>query len=279
MSKNTLRSGQIITTFGPGALLDLPESAVIIGGLEGWKYDREAIPVIEEPRLLQVLKRQLPNNPPSGFRSPPIEKDNVLPGGFEPNITAWEFPEWFVVQRSVVAADRTKKRRLIHKSQLTGRRFRNDEGNWESVVPIRFVRSCKRGHIDDIDWKAFVHEQNEVECLRPMWIEERGTSGALADNWIVCECGASRSMSVAAKEKAHALGFCSGRRPWLGPYSAESCSHPAKLLIRSASNAYFPQIMSVISIPNTTNELVELVGRMWNKGLKMVEKIPISYRW
>jgi len=32
-----LRLSQVITTFGPGAMLDLPESSVIIGGLEHWQ--------------------------------------------------------------------------------------------------------------------------------------------------------------------------------------------------------------------------------------------------
>ena len=26
-----------------------------------------------------------------------------------------------------------------------------------SVVPIRFIRACKNGHMGDIDWRYFVH--------------------------------------------------------------------------------------------------------------------------
>ena len=39
MSKNQLRSSQVVTTFGPGAMVDLPDTSVIIAGLDSWKYD------------------------------------------------------------------------------------------------------------------------------------------------------------------------------------------------------------------------------------------------
>ena len=54
-----------------------------------------------------------------------------------------------------------------------------------------------------------------------------------------------------------ALGSCDGSRLWLGPFTKETCGEPNRLLIRSASNAYFPQMMSVISLP----ERDEAVGR------------------
>ena len=31
-----IRQSQIVTTFGPGAMVDLPDHAVIIGGLDHW---------------------------------------------------------------------------------------------------------------------------------------------------------------------------------------------------------------------------------------------------
>src|SRR5438270_212125 len=38
-----IRQSQIITTFGPGAMVDLPRYAVVIGGLEHWKSRGPAI--------------------------------------------------------------------------------------------------------------------------------------------------------------------------------------------------------------------------------------------
>ena len=44
----------------------------------------------------------------------------------------------------------------------------------------------------------------------------------------------------------------------------EICHEPNRLLIRTASNAYFPQIMSVISLPDRNQELREAVEQVWD---------------
>lgn len=277
MAKDTLRSGQLITTFGPGAMVDLPDHAVVIGGLDSWNYDAsEPPPIIEEPRLLANLGQRL-ENPPDHFRRPPAATDREK--GFSPNITVWRFPQWFVVQKAEPLKDGGKRRRMIPKVQLTKGRFIDDQGKKQAVVPVRFVQSCNKGHVDDIDWQAFVHPDATSPCTHPMWMVEKGTSGTLADTLIVCSCGEKpRSVSQASRRDLKALGSCKGRRPWLGPASKESCGEPGRLLIRSASNAYFPQIMSVISIPETGGALVELVGRLWEKGLSLVGSgtLPLS---
>ena len=268
MAKDSIRSGQLVTTFSPGSMVDLPDSAVIVAGLDHWNYDAgEPPPLVEEPRLLATLRQQL-DNPPSHLRKPPPAKDRDK--GFTPHVTAWQFPEWFVVQRGESMAGGGKRRRLVPKQLLQQGRFLDDHGKRQPVVPVRFVQSCSKGHVDDIDWLSFVHPDAEAPCTYPMWMEERGTSGTLAYTWIVCGCGKERSMSQAARRQLKALGSCKGRRPWLGPASREACGEPGRLLIRSASNAYFPQILSVISIPETGGELQSLVGKLWAKGLSIV---------
>ena len=47
-----LRQNQVITTYGPGALIDLPRDAAIVGGLDDWPLDREEI---IEPRLTRRI--------------------------------------------------------------------------------------------------------------------------------------------------------------------------------------------------------------------------------
>ena len=47
-----------------------------------------------------------------------------------------------------------------------------------SVVPIRFIRACKNGHMGDIDWRYFVHNAR-VECSRNLWLDDMGTTGEL----------------------------------------------------------------------------------------------------
>jgi hypothetical protein len=269
MAQDNLRSSQLITTYGPGAMVDLPDSAVIIGGLEGWRYGRRPKPLIHEPRLLAKLRQELGDHAPEHLYEPPRQRDGDHD---RPGVNVWRFPEWFVVQKVVVLSDGARRRRLVHKVELDDRgRFREAGSRAERVVPVRFVRACENGHVDDIQWRSFVHGGGgNAACHAPLWIEERRSSGTLSDTFIRCDCGASQSMSVADRQQAQALGFCSGRRPWLGPHSKEPCTRVSQLLIRSASNAYFPQLQSVISIPEAREVLDTLIAALWEKGLKVV---------
>lgn len=149
-------------------------------------------------------------------------------------------------------------------------RFPEDDGKRYAVVPVRFVRACRRGHVGDIDWHAFVHGQDHG-CGREMYLEERGTSGDLDSVWVRCACGVERVMSQAARMELQALGRCNGARPWLGPGTREACGEPNRLLIRSASNAYFPQLMSVISIPDAFEAVDQIVRSLWESHLSAVE--------
>jgi len=273
MSFNQIRSGQLITTFGPGAMVDLPDCSIIVGGLDGWRYPADNIPVIDEPRLVGKLKRLLEVENLT-LRRPPASNDDPQSGG--PCITVWSFPEWFIVQHRepVVTKGGFKARRLVHFQQLDKGKFRDHDRKTHPVVPVRFVRACRKGHVGDIDWKAFVHGAGST-CMRDMWMEERGTSGDLSEVWVRCECGEDRSMNQAAMLALKALGNCNGSRPWLGPNQNERCGEPSRLLIRSASNAYFPQLMSVISLgsENDGDDLQKAVKGLWDDFLVDVEEI------
>ena len=269
MSKPQLRSSQLVTTFGPGAMVDLPDASVIIAGLDHWHYDLSQIPLIQEPRLVEKLKRILvvPN---LTLRSPPPTSDGNF--NFQPNITVWRFPEWFIVQETQITKTGFRRRRLVHFNSLDGGKYRDTDGVRKSVVPVRFVRACKKGHVGDIDWKPFVHGP-ATPCSRDLWMEERGTTGDLDQIWVVCDCGAHRAMSQAARMELRALGSCNGSRPWLGAGTREACGEPNRLLIRSASNAYFPQLMSVISIPDQQSAVDEVVKSAWDAGLSIVTSL------
>ena len=53
MTDGQLRQSQVITTYGPGALVDLPRHSAIMGGLDTWPKDLDEI---VEPRLASVLR-------------------------------------------------------------------------------------------------------------------------------------------------------------------------------------------------------------------------------
>ena len=54
MADNILRQSQLITTYGPGSMIDLPEYSVIVSGLQDWSHLRQE--KVEEPRLAAKLR-------------------------------------------------------------------------------------------------------------------------------------------------------------------------------------------------------------------------------
>lgn len=266
MTDPKLRASQLVTTFGPGSMIDLPDASVIVAGLDHWRYDPSQLPTIDEPRLAAKLAQVLGVTRVS-LRAPPLSSD--LPQGPRQDVVAWRFPEWSIVQETSSSGRGHRRRRLVHLDSLIKGRYRDADGRGKSVVPVRFVMACKKAHISDIEWPVFVH--GTKGCTRDLWIEERGTSGDLDEIYIVCDCGQERAMSQAARLELKALGHCRGSRPWLGPGNKEGCGELNRLLIRSASNAYFPQLMSVISIPDTQSPVDDVVRALWEDFLADVE--------
>ncbi len=244
MTENVLRQSQLVTTYGPGAMIDLPDYSVIVSGLQDWSHLRRD--KINEPRLTAKL-RTLLDVPQLELWTPPQHEENdrnTAPVG------ARIFPTWFIVKEASPSPSNPqwRRRRLVRWDHLERRRFRDEDGKRKPVVPIRFVCGCRCGHIDDLDWRRFLHPSGQT-CQRPIWIEERGPGADIRDTFGVCDCGEERSLYEASNPETGALGRCEGKRPWIGAFAAENCREPYRLLVRTASNAYFPRKMSVISIP------------------------------
>ena len=59
MARNLQRLSNLVGTFGPGAMLDLPTRSVLVGGLERWEMRQGAFKLVEEPRLSKMIERTL----------------------------------------------------------------------------------------------------------------------------------------------------------------------------------------------------------------------------
>ena len=269
-----IRQSQIVTTFGPGAMIDLPDYAVILAGLDHWTgYEKH--PIVED-RLAAKVRNLLGR--PFTFYAPPADEDD--PTAAVTGVTTWLFPEWFVGQEPRRDPNGVRSRPLVHRLDLDrGMRFRLEARDKpQRVVPVRFVQACTRGHVSDIDWRVFVHGKG-VTCTRRLWLDERGTTGDLTDITIRCECNLFKALSAATKIGDVPLGYCNGPRPWLGPNARERCgdeqnpAQPNRLLIRAASNAYFAQTLSAISIPEPGLKLRNAVEEVWADSLQVVTSL------
>lgn len=249
----TIRQGQVVTTFGPGAILDLPDHSVIVGGLEWWVFPGNEKKTIPEPRLEQEVCRIL-GMPKISLVAPPVDGDDPRPA--LSGVKSFLFPIWFVVQIDREYIDpasgrRYRTRPLVPYGQIQRGKWRDENKKLQNIVPVRFVQACVRGHISDVDWYAFVQRDWQAPKFGQLWLDEGGAGGDFADIFIRNEVTKiRRPLSDARKPASLALGRCTGKRPWLGSDREQGCPEHSRLLVRSASNAYFPQQVGVISIPD-----------------------------
>jgi hypothetical protein len=153
-----LRRSQLLNTYGPGALIDLPDHSVLVGGLDHWRWPDHLPARIDEPRLLQKIRLLLPDV--RELREPPVDPDPDEPRS---GITVWQFPEWFITQDILHTHPRFGRgRRLVHRRLLEKNRsckFSCDGEGWQHrakaltssnpLIPIGNVRFTSPPHHSD----------------------------------------------------------------------------------------------------------------------------------
>lgn len=257
-----IRQSQVVTTFGPGAMMDLIDQAVLISSLDFWSYDRnKGVPTIVEPRLRDLIAEQfrqagLSLSVDYPFRAPPAGDDRD-PTKFA-GVQVLEFPQWFVCQNGSCRA-------LLRKDGLDlkkGRYWHNcaSGSRASETVPVRFLGACRRGHAQEFPWIGFVHLGRD-RCAAPSLRLDEGATGDFSEIRISCACGARNQLSAAM---AGIELTCGGHRPWLGPEGREECQEKLRLLVRTASNSYFAQVVSALSVPEPGRELEEAVREVWD---------------
>ncbi|MEH2273812.1 MAG: DUF1998 domain-containing protein [Nostoc sp.] len=276
-----VRQSQILSTFGPGAMVDLPEHSVLVAGLNQWRGDRKRI--FEDRLAIRVAEILQINH--VNLYAPPVDEQD--PRATRTGINVFMFPTWFLAQVKETWYDtKTKKtfrtRPLLPWGNLVSGQYLNSEKKKVPVVPVRFVQACVKGHISDIDWYRFVHNDPENKCRGQLWLDEGGSGNDFAEIYVRCEaCKKRRPLADATVRNGKVLGPCQGHRPWLGSFAQEpycireSTGLPEynRLLVRSASNAYFSQILSVISLPDLDAGLRDAVNLVYEDFLQYAESV------
>jgi hypothetical protein len=260
--QGAIRRSQVVTTYGPGAMIDLLDSAVLVGGLDFWTYDKhKPRPDIPEPRLREALverfraaKRDLSIDRPFRGAPPCSDREPTRYAG----IQVLEFPHWFVCQNPTC-------RRLVRSydglDQKKGRYWHacGAKRSFE-CVPVRFLGACRRGHVQEWPWISYAHLGRE-RCASPSLRLREGATGDFAEIRVECQCGASQSLATATAGRFEMR--CDGERPWLGREGREPCEENLRLLVRTATNSYFAQVMSALSVPESARALDDAVVEHW----------------
>jgi len=255
-----LRPSQLVTQFGPGSLVDLPELSMILAGTDDWNLSTSW--TIGEPRLQRALGVK-------HFRKPPYLKWQEGIGGVPARI----FPRYLVCPRC--------NRLALHTSfAFTERGSKhickagNCRGKGKApAFPVRFMVACANGHLDDFPWHQWVHP-DIPGCESELKLEDSGRTGSITDLWVRCSKHDKKmSLGLAFGENGKKrLPKCRGNRPWLGDQDPKECDVELRVLLRGASNAFFAVTASALSIPPWSDPIQIAVGA-FEENLAKVESL------
>ena len=270
-----VRPSQILWTYGPGALIDLPSLSVVTMGVDRWEKDRCI--QIEEARLLSAVRNVLGPQVES-LRVPPFQQsEDIDPFSAEAliGVPVRPFPRWLRCVKCGLLSEfdlglfkikenryRPENTRFVHEA------CKGSRGNLPAkdadAVPARFLLACRNGHLDDFPWHYFVHS-GPSGCMGTLRFFESGASLQTENLWVKCdECGASRNMAHAfGKSGKENLPQCRGRHPHLDHYDGD-CEEQARAVLLGATNSWFPITLSALAIPLASDPVSQLVRDGWD---------------
>lgn len=255
-----VRPSQTVTQFGPGALIDLPTLSMVATGIGDW--DTSTARPVDEPRLAGKLGVKF-------FRRPPYYDHSMRNGGLPARV----FPRFMVCpmcnRLALYTAFKFEQRR--HPEYVCT--AAHPGGREQAAYPARFMVACRRGHLDDFPWHRYVHG-DDVDCRAELKLTDSARTGAITDLWVRCPDHEKRrnlgqATGTAARRR---LPRCRGYRPWLGTESFEHCDEEIHVILRGASNAYFPVVESAISVPPWSDPVQIAIGE-YNEQLENVDSL------
>ncbi|WP_144499429.1 DUF1998 domain-containing protein [Bacillus sp. FDAARGOS_235] len=285
-----LRRGQLVTTFGPGALVISPEGeSAMIGALDKWYHDKNEYRIetfdeyeIQEPRLRSLLKVKQLLMPPD-FR-PRYQYKNAGVAITQTNtdlyIPLLRFPTWHYCPKC----------KTLHQTSMSSRTSWLDCKECKKqmkMIQVPFVMVCSQGHISDFPWREWVHGDENTACDGQMKL--LSTGGATLDSLKVkCTCNKERplrgimsrkttsnldedrvsELSKMLNKNEKKLYQCPGHKPWYGSENdKENCSSYPIAVLKNSINVYYPNTISAIHLPGENPEVERLIDMFEKNGV------------
>ncbi|MEU0876785.1 DUF1998 domain-containing protein [Nocardia brasiliensis] len=265
------RPSSLLYTFGPGAVMDLPNFDIMPTGLDDWDRifaRRDGIRTIHAPRLRDAVARLMKSRDIE-LRPHPWQpkKITLSTEGDDLGVPARIFPQWLRCTACDLLAP------LVHFSYTNTNPYRPDQALFEhenctgrrgsskprnrAAIAARYLLACADGHLDEFPYNEWVHHgrtcpQAAVDVPRLKMINRTVGKGAAAT--IVCTActqkrGMNEAQGAAGRDK---LPKCRGRHPHLDAFYP--CGSDTRLMLIGASNLWFPVTQSVIVMPVTSPE-------------------------
>lgn len=241
-----LRPNQIITTFGPGAIVDAVKDSVTVLDINYWKEKGKKIIDGRLASYLGIDCFYMPRTTYSG------------------DVPVVSFP--YIHVCSNISCGRLFDVREDFDLNRYLRYGVTCPDCHRQAYPSRFITICENGHMNDFPWKWWVHH-GKTTCNGKLRMYSTGTTSTLGDMWVECDCGAKRSMSGATQKENFEELTCSGHHPFRPNHKNDKCDKKMLPSQRGASNVYFAVSRSAISIPPWVNPLYNLI----DEHLRMIE--------
>jgi hypothetical protein len=252
-----LRPSQMITTFGPGAIMDSLKDSLIILDTNYWPSNGK---IIKDSRLGNYLKVY----------------NFMTPQQWQRGIPVISFPDYHVcTNKKCGSLFKLSEKINVNEYQKKGPKCPNCGGSW-SAYAARFITYCKDGHMDEFPWMDWIHREEGYSCKgSKLRLYNSKRSSSLDDIIVECgECGKKRSMSQALSEKSFEKYRCTGNHPHRPNESSKACGNQVIPSLRGASNVYFSVIRSAISIPPWINPIDNLLDEHYKMLIEM-KKMPM----
>lgn len=276
----TVRPSHLMFTGGVGALIDLPNFSVLVGGTDDWRYDTlpEFAPV-DEPRLLEAVQRLLGASVKELRTAPWIDDDESDNGPAKRiGVPVAPFPQWLRCTACGQLAGlgsaewgfendqarRPDRARFFHKTCRKSKAKRKP-----MAVAARFLLACTAGHLDDFPYTQFVHRGADCPQARipVLYMDDHGGNQGANVTLRCGVCNARRNIREALGKNGEGnLPACRGRHPHLRTFAEGGCDQQPKMLVLGASNQWFAQTLDAFSVPRTgASALQARVEQLWDK--------------
>ena len=260
-SPGKIRPAQIITTYGPGSIMQTEFDSVMIMGIDFWAnkngYIRKHHP------YMQIITRC------DHFKMPYSEEDQKR------TISCTSYPRWGYCSIC-------KWLQPHSGSPGSMNNFMCRKHTQTPLLPARIITVCGHGHIGEFPWVEWAHsDPNKPQeiCDNPRLEWKRGmVSSSISHSRVICSCGASHRMLNALGQKGITLYRdgkqytyeCKGESPWLDKQeickkiSDENEKHESGtelsigILARSTSLYYAKAIRGII-IPQLAHPIVRFL--------------------
>lgn len=249
MSDKSIRAAQLVSPFGPGAVIDLGNESFACVDISRWPAGE--CPLLEDNPLQRALGKAI-------RRPPPEDRMGQVPFS--------RFPRWLFCPNC---------RRLYNYSPANeeANEFKPPacEGpacNGAGLVPMRFIVVCEQGHLQDVDWFRWAHRNAQVaesgQCTRQtarLVFETTGASGG-DFNAMTVECRSCKARNTFEGLTSRPYPFgCHGRQPWEA-YREGGCPASPRVFPRAASNVYYAQTRSALDISHGAEEGAGRLARL-----------------